>query len=389
MTRLKLLIGGFLTTIASLVVVSTPVLAAVTTYTVTPGNQQGWVFNPDPTNSTPYNFTTDKASIGQGSLYVQPISSTPAKKFIAAKTLGVPVSSLSSIAYDFLIAGNGTSSSANQFYLNVYTNKPSSTTYYDCRFDYVPSTGSTSNFTTASFSSTTTPAHVSGAGCPTTLAGMPAGSTAKSIALNVGDTSASDAGLAGYLDKAVITTTGDTKTYDFEPTLTPDKVSDCKHNGWKKFNTPAFPNQGQCIKYVHQHHPEVEGMLTMSDPSQKIIFSHSERDDGDDDHKANPQTVEYWNYDYPSGTLHYTANVLCVGGDTATKEARVLFQIPDGFPGLSGLYVVSYVKEVDHGTDLYGHAATADLATATQWCQTGVGFSPTMYPVTSGEIEVD
>jgi hypothetical protein len=68
-----------------------------------------------------------------------------------------------------------------------------------------------------------------------------------------------------------------------------------------------------------------------------------------------------------------------------------MFQIPNGFPGLSGMYVVSYVKETKQKNvaDLYGHAATADLATATAWCDTGVGFSPTMYQVTKGKVEVE
>ncbi len=37
---------------------------------------------------------------------------------------------------------------------------------------------------------------------------------------------------------------------------------------------------------------------------------------------------------------------------------------------------------------LYGHAATADLTTATQWCQTGTGFAPGMYTVKSGKLYV-
>jgi hypothetical protein len=46
---------------------------------------------------------------------------------------------------------------------------------------------------------------------------MPPGSHVRVFALNVGDTSAGDAGLAGYLDKVEVTTTAGTKTFDFEP----------------------------------------------------------------------------------------------------------------------------------------------------------------------------
>ena len=67
-----------------------------------------------------------------------------------------------------------------------------------------------------------------------------------------------------------------------------------------------------------------------------------------------------------------------------------MFQIPAGWPGLTGLYVVSYVKDVGTpGTagDLYGHAATADLTTAQGWCEGGT--APVgMYPITGGNLVV-
>ena len=67
-----------------------------------------------------------------------------------------------------------------------------------------------------------------------------------------------------------------------------------------------------------------------------------------------------------------------------------MFQIPAGWPGLTGLYIVSYVQDrlTKHGAALYGHAATADLATAKAWCETGVGFNPSMYVVKKGEVEI-
>jgi len=54
------------------------------------------------------------------------------------------------------------------------------------------------------------------------------------------------------------------------------------------------------------------------------------------------------------------------------------------------LYVVAYIKIVDAASKsyLYGHAATSDLATATTWCQTGSGFSPSMYQVKNGVLYV-
>lgn len=233
-------------------------MAASTTKVVSPSNTQGFQFNPDVANTTPYEFTEAKQSIGEGSLYVEPISSTnPLAKFIASKPLGTPVSELQSVSYDFLIAGNGNAADADQFYLNVYTNLAGSSTFYDCRYDYVPTVGSTSEFTTATFQATDTPTSIGDRTtggdsfvCPATLAALPAGSTIKAVVLNVGDTELTDAGLAGYLDNVVVNTTAGSTIYDFElKQVAATTKDDCKDGGWKTFQT-VYKNQGDCVSFV-------------------------------------------------------------------------------------------------------------------------------------------
>lgn len=247
--------AGALSTVLALPLLAVAPIASAATSTlvVMPSDHQGWVFNGDPTTATPYEFNEDEASTGEGSLYVMPIASTAADKFIASKTVGALVADFDSVAYDFLIAGDGTTADAQQFYLNVYTNLVGSSVFYNCRFDYVPVVGSTTDFTTALFESTDTPVNVADrAGdsftCPTTLDGMPAGSTVKFVAVNVGDTSTNDEGLGGYLDNVVIATASDTTTYDFEddPTVLGGK-DECKHGGWMTSEAPVFKNQGDCV----------------------------------------------------------------------------------------------------------------------------------------------
>jgi hypothetical protein len=176
------------------------------------------------------------------------------------------------------------------------------------------------------------------------------------------------------------------------PVLTtpPTNKDQCKNDGWKTFNNPSFKNRDKCIDYVKKHSPadSVKGTLVLSNPSQKIKFNVLDSNwDWNWWHKNKKDAIEYWNYD---AGLHYKANVLCVGGDKSLNEARVMFQIPPGNP-YSGLYVVAYVKDVKgkHAVDLYGHAATSDQPTAQAWCETGAGFSPTMYTVTSGKVEIN
>jgi hypothetical protein len=242
-----------------------PVASAASTTVTVMGNtsagenQPGWMFNRDASTSTPFEFNTDTASIGAGSLYVKPIGANANDKMIAEDFQKTAVTDLHSFSYDFKIAGNGTAASANQFYLNVYANIDNSNKFYDCRFDYVPTTGSTTDFTTFSVTPATVPTNVQRsssarvASCPTTLAGMPTGSYVRVFAINVGDQSTGDTGLAGYLDNVVVNAASDVTTYDFEPATTPVNKDECKKDGWKTFNSPEFKNQGQCVSYVASH----------------------------------------------------------------------------------------------------------------------------------------
>jgi len=183
----------------------------------------------------------------------------------------------------------------------------------------------------------------------------------------------------------------------------PTSKKQCKNDGWMTFNNPPFTSKKDCENYVKEHKKDgkAQGELKLAGPSQKIKFEvkemmedHDDHDDHDedevdDDHKKGLGKVEYWNYDYPGG-LHYKAQAMCVSVDKSENSARFMFQIPSGHTGLSGIYVVSYVKDVDGKgvPDLYGHAATADLATAQSWCESGVGFTPSMYSVTKGKVSV-
>jgi hypothetical protein len=219
-----ILMAAFALVVQPLYSVLSAQVANATTVTAVSGNTSEWLFNRDVSTSTPYSFTTQRAKTGYGSIYVAPIGTNPSDKFIAENFVKTPISSLNSISYDFRIAGNGTAASAKQFYLNVYATIDASDEYYDCRFDYAPTIGSTGSFKKASFSVTDAPTHVAKRGariaaCPATLAEMPAGSHMRAFAVNVGDTSASDIGLAGYLDNVVVDKTSGVSTYDFEREL--------------------------------------------------------------------------------------------------------------------------------------------------------------------------
>jgi hypothetical protein len=264
MKRIKRLMASLSAMIALPILTFAPMVRAAASTVVVSGNtssgenQPGWMFNRDST--APYEFNEDQASIGEGSLYVKPIGSTPSEKFVAENFINTPIAGIDSISYDFQIGDGGSASQANQFYMNVYANFGSSPDdkFYDCRYNVVPTVGSTTDFTTVTFDPTqaydVTTRSSSPFACPAVPADMDLsdpGSTIRAFALNVGDSSASDAGVSGYLDKVVVTSAnGDVVTYDFEqtPTVLPNKEA-CKNGGWMKSDIPEFKNQGDCVSY--------------------------------------------------------------------------------------------------------------------------------------------
>lgn len=184
-----------------------------------------WAWNQDPPFVTEATLTDDYASTGTGSLGVDPITNdTNAEKFILrhVPTDPIPTADFESFSIDFLIDPNGSNTSHNQFYLNVYTYTPNpddGTTWYDCRFDYVAASGLTTEWTTLtadSMASATAVGDGLAGACPGTINGMPAGSVIAFISVNLGDTSASDTGIGGYFDNAQLTMVGGSQTWDFE-----------------------------------------------------------------------------------------------------------------------------------------------------------------------------
>ncbi len=196
------------------------------------------------------------------------------------------------------------------------------------------------------------------------------------------------------IDTNVLADLAFTAHFALNASTTPTTKEQCKKGGWMSLvgtSSRAFKDQGQCEKFVEHlnkaDNGKAKGKLTLSDPNQMIKFDLKTDNKGDKKGKHKDGKVEYWNNDIG---LHYKADIMCSYVNKATQEARFMFQIPAGHPGLSGLYVVSYVKSTK-GKDtpeLYGHASTADLATATAWCKTGSGFSPTMYTVTKGNVQI-
>jgi hypothetical protein len=195
-------------------------------------NTEGWMFNRDVTTSTPFEFNADQAVIGLGSLYVAPISGSAASdKFIGENFLLSNIADVNSVSFDYKIGAGGVSTDFDQIYMNVYANfgSSSATKFYDCRYNVLATSGSTSDFTTLTFDTDAAYSVTTRAGgdpspftCPAIPSGMnalSANSTIRAFSINVGDTTLGDAGIDAYLDNVVVNSTSGLTTYDFEPTV--------------------------------------------------------------------------------------------------------------------------------------------------------------------------
>lgn len=226
-------------TIEAMVTYTLPVpttTIVVTGDTAAGENQPGWMFNRDISTSTPFAFNTNQASIGTGSLNVLPIGATASNKMVAENFINTPVANVNSISYDFRIGSGGIDTQEEQFYMNVYANFGVSDDlkFYDCRYNIVPTVGSVAGFTTVTFDPTQAypvATRTGGSASPFTCPAIPAdmdtlsaGSNIRMFALNVGDTSLSDVGLDGFLDKVIVNTDSLVTTYDFEPAPLPSFV---------------------------------------------------------------------------------------------------------------------------------------------------------------------
>jgi hypothetical protein len=222
-----------LTALFALGLVALPSSAAVTTERVFEDTSSfendavGWMFGRDLSTSTPFDFVLGTPSIGNGSLYVPPITAPNSNKFIGELFLQTPMATFDSYAIDYQVE----TGSYIHFYLTIYATFGSSspTKFYDCRYNVIATSGGPGAFSTLTFDPDIAPAVVttrtggdpSPHACPATPRAMDtlsAGSSVRMIAINVGDTSGSDIGVSAYLDNAVVTYAGDTTIYDFETT---------------------------------------------------------------------------------------------------------------------------------------------------------------------------
>jgi hypothetical protein len=209
--------------VAALALVPVTAAQAATNVVVTPDDLQGWAVSPAP-NATTTAFLAGPSTSGTGAVRFGPIAATPAaSKFIIQRAVSLPTATLGGISVDYYIDPAASNKAPEQYYVNVYVDSAQDATppanFYECRYDFVATAGGDGWHPLAVARSTTatTVTAREGLTCGDSLDDLPDGSTVFLVALNGGDTSANDAGIAGGFDTVRFDSAGTTTTYDFEP----------------------------------------------------------------------------------------------------------------------------------------------------------------------------
>lgn len=233
--------------------------APSTTVVVTPANMQGWAFMDDNENGGVGQFVSgpETPPLGSGSVELGVVNSTQGYTIATPAYAGTKLSDVTALGYSSYQTGP-TLAIALQFDIH-YT---ADATAYQGRLVFEPyqSGSGTVGSGWQSWSplegnwwSTKDPGI---ALCPQSTpcswaqvkANWPDATISGNTVFKAGSGWTS---FDGNVDAFTIGVNDVNTTYDFEPTLTPVSMDQCKANGWQQFNSPVFKNQGDCIQFVN------------------------------------------------------------------------------------------------------------------------------------------
>lgn len=222
-------------------------------------NARPWtIYNPSKTENIL--FSTSQSSVGDGSLFVEPLSGEEKDYAVASFPLGFFTGQkkkwggsdstsdedegpdLLSISYDYFVYGVD-ASSEQYFFMSLYAFSPESTNsgttsrrrrtkrgikrggkkknLSTCRFDYVPSAGTFREWETMlvdeSSVADVVEAQQDDFECPQSFGEMPDDTIFSKITINIGNETTTDADVSGYLDNVVINFSEGFLEFDFEP----------------------------------------------------------------------------------------------------------------------------------------------------------------------------
>lgn len=261
----KKLYIGLLSITSILGLAITPTLAATTTV-VYPGNMNGWAFAEEvPTGSGTLVEGPGTPPLGTGSAQLT-VDSTGRELLYTTNYAGTRLDSISSLQYSTYTQSPTTGLLAPSLQFDVDYDLTDLNTAWQGRLVYEPyMNGTVTSGTWQTWNPLEGVWWASGApgntvcpqASPCTWAQVLAAFPNAGIRANVGNVNFKAGGpwTGGFVGNVDAFTFNNT-TYDFETQLLvgpPTSKDQCKNDGWKSFNNPAFKNQGNCVSYFNKN----------------------------------------------------------------------------------------------------------------------------------------
>lgn len=279
MGKIKLLIGGFISSFTALVLLSSTVFAATTTVVKSGdlassvsdviASPQKWLFyndENDTIDSSLGSFVTGPVAppVGMGSAQIS-VSGTQRRNLATYQFSGTPLSNITELkysTYNSSVGNPGSSQRSGYLQFNVDFN---GTDTWQKRLTYVPSNNGTvtqNNWNQWdainggnalwTYSGATWPGSGGSGFTPKTwdqikseYPGVRIRVSDSQLSIRVGEPYAD--GYTENIDKFIFGTVSSTKVFDFEPTVSLINKDQCKNGGWMTSNTTIYKNQGDCV----------------------------------------------------------------------------------------------------------------------------------------------
>jgi len=190
-------------------------------------------------------------------------------------------------------------------------------------------------------------------------------------------------GYTENIDSFKFGTNDNTTTFDFEPAVTPPtNINQCRNNGWRTFNSPAFSSKEDCVRYVQKRLGKTDADIkyTANGLKRQAHFSIEETD-----YSTRVAKGKFFYSDANHDWYKVNVSSLRVVGDNA-YFAGIVTEASN--PAFVGNWLSAQAKD-NHGTPDQIWGSFTNQATALGNVTNATSPADGPFTITSGHIHVD